>query len=117
MNYLDKTNGSACIGMQKAYHSRQLVNGSKELFKKLPVLAKETGFIQRRSSKFSGEGFVLTLLKGVLSGKGSLNQLAGILGRTGVRPLSRQALWERVDKRAVSFMQEVKCTPFSGQVA
>jgi len=80
---------------------------SKKLFSKLSSIARETGLIIRHSFKFNAEGFLLSLLQSVSSGQGSCNQIAVALALNGAKPLSRQALWNRVDAKAVSFMMEV----------
>lgn len=85
----------------------ELAVRSKKLFSKLGSIARETGLIIRHSRKFSAEGFLLSLLQAVSSGQGSFNQLAVALALNGAKPLSRQALWNRVDAKAVSFMMEV----------
>lgn len=80
---------------------------SKKLFAKLGSIARQTGLIARHSRKFSAEGFVLSLLQAVTSGQGSFNQIAVALALNGAKPLSRQALWNRMDADAVNFMMEV----------
>ena len=61
----------------------------------------------RHSARFSASGFVLTLLKSVVSGKASFNQLAITLKVGEIKSLTRQALWKRINSKAVSFMMEV----------
>jgi IS4 transposase len=80
---------------------------SKKLFANLCSIARQTGLIVRHSRKFSADGFVLSLLQAVTSGGGSFNQIAVALALSGTKPLSRQALWNRVDANAVNFMMEV----------
>ena len=53
---------------------------SKELSAQLAPIARECGFILRRSRHFSAPGFVLALLKAAVRGKASFNQLAMTLG-------------------------------------
>jgi IS4 transposase len=85
----------------------ELAVRSKKLFAELGSIARQTGLIVRQSRKFSADGFVLSLLQAVTSGQGSFNQIAVALALNGSKPLSRQALWKRVDANAVSFMMEV----------
>jgi hypothetical protein len=61
----------------------------------------------RRSPKFSAQGLVLSLWKAVQTGKSSFNQLATLLGMSEPRTMSRQALWNRIDDKALSFMVRV----------
>lgn len=77
---------------------------SKSLFSQFDPLARKSEFIARASSRFSASGFVLALLTAVITGKGSFNQLAMNLGQSEVKSMSRQALWSRVNTRAVSFL-------------
>ena len=46
------------------------------LLGQLESLAKESGFIVRKTKGFSASGFVLSLIKSVITGKPSFNQLA-----------------------------------------
>ncbi len=49
------------------------------LLGQLESLAKESGFIVRKTKGFSASGFVLSLIKSVITGKPSFNQLASNL--------------------------------------
>ena len=69
-------------------------------------LATKTGFIKRRTRGFSASGFLLSLLKAVAGGKGSLNQLATSLGANEARSLTKQALAYRFSTQGLKFMQE-----------
>ena len=69
-------------------------------------LAKQVGFIKRRTQGFSASGFLLSLLKAVTGGKGSLSHLATSLGATEVRTLTRQGLAYRFSSQGLKFMQE-----------
>jgi len=90
--------------MFKAISVSKLADRSKEFFSKLVSLGKESKLIERQSPKFSAEGFLLSLFKGVITGKASFNQLAANLRRSEKKSMSRQALHDRVDTSAVSFM-------------
>ncbi len=85
----------------------KLAARSKKLFSQVGSIARQTGLIVRRSVKFSAEGFVVTLIQSVTSGKASFNQLAQSLSHCETKSMSRQALWNRMDSKAVSFMMEV----------
>ena len=85
----------------------KLAARSKELFGKLDSIARQSGMIVRRSKKFSAAGFVTATLKAVVSGKGSFTQLAINLAPSETHSLTAQALWNRIDGKAASFMREV----------
>jgi IS4 transposase len=93
--------------MSKTISGSKLAVRSKKLFSKVESIARTTRLIVRNSAKFTADGFVIALIQAVTSGKGSFNQLAMALALNGTKPLSRQALWKRVDCNAVSFMMEV----------
>jgi hypothetical protein len=93
--------------MSKTISGSKLAVRSKKLFSKVESIARTTRLIVRNSAKFTADGFVIALIQAVTSGKGSFNQLAMALAVNGTKPLSRQALWKRVDCNAVSFMMEV----------
>jgi hypothetical protein len=80
---------------------------SNQLFARLDTIARQTGLVVRRSPRFSATGFVLALLKAVLTGKASFNQLAIALGQSEAKALSRQAAWKRVGVSALRFMIRV----------
>jgi hypothetical protein len=73
----------------------------------LDLIAKETRLVTRRSSKFSPAGFLQTLLGSVVTGLASFNQLADSLKDFAARPMARQSLHERIDRRAVAFLVKV----------
>jgi endonuclease III len=58
----------------------------------LEDLAKQSGFIRRKTSRFSATGFLLCLLKAVGSGQSSLNQLCISLAQHQPRALCKQGL-------------------------
>ena len=93
--------------MFKTISGSKLAERSKKLFSQVGSIATQTGLIVRRSAKFSAEGFVVTLRQSVTSGKASFDQLARSLSYCEAKCLSRQALWNRVDAKAVRFMMEV----------
>ena len=79
---------------------------SKLFFSRLNQVARKTKFIQRHSAKFSATGYLFALIKSVLSGKASFNQLAIGLNKCEPRSLSKQAVWKRTNRFAVAFMLE-----------
>lgn len=90
--------------MFKTISGSKLADRSKAFFSRLPSLARETQLIMRHSKKFSAEGFLLTMLKSISSGKSSFTQLAASLGRSEREAMSRQGMHHRMDQTAVRFM-------------
>jgi len=78
-----------------------------KLMPDLDGIARRTGFIQRRSRKFSAHGFLLTVLKAVAKSEASFNQMAVNLAGHEPLALSRQALHRRLDDKAIGFLQAV----------
>lgn len=77
---------------------------SKALFSKLDSIARKTKLIVRKSSRFEAGEFLLTLIKAVTTGRASFSQMASTLSKCELRPMSRQALWNRIGIRSVAFM-------------
>lgn len=73
----------------------------------LEDLAAQTKFVQRRNSRFSASGFILGLLKSVTSGCASLQDLASIMDVDHNSSLSKQALHQRMNERALEFVKKV----------
>ena len=73
----------------------------------LTEIAKKTGLIKRNTSKFSADGFLLSLLQAVSSGQGSLQNLVLQLSQILNCSLSRQGLHYRFKPEALLFLQEV----------
>lgn len=69
--------------------------------------AKQSGFIVRKTPGFSADGFLLSCLKAISSGKASFRALARCLVHGGAKPLSRQALHYRSNHSGVEFLREV----------
>jgi hypothetical protein len=90
--------------MSKTISGSKLADRSKIFFSRLDSLARKTNLIVRRSAKFSAEGFTLGILKAVITGKASFNQLAMNMGLSEPKAMARQALHQRVDQNAVAFM-------------
>ena len=66
--------------MSKANVFSTLLGPTKYLFDQFEPLARKSGFVVRKSKGFSASGFVLSLIKSVITGKASFNQLAASLG-------------------------------------
>lgn len=90
--------------MLKAKVFSTLSESAKSLLGKLDPLARKTGFIVRKSKKFSASGFVLSLMKSVITGKASFNQLAANLSHSELKSISRQAVWKRMDTSTIPFL-------------
>ena len=90
--------------MFKTISGSKLADRPKRFFSRLGSLARKTNLIVRNSPKFSAEGFTLGVLKAVITGKASFNQLAMNMGQSEHKTMSRQALHKRVDHSAVAFM-------------
>ena len=83
----------------------------------LHSLALQSGLIQRRSPKFSAEGFLLSLLQSVARGDSSFNQLAQCLGSHEAVPLTRQAMSLRFSEASCDFLIAVVCRLLSQHAA
>ena len=73
----------------------------------LDRIARKSGLIKRQSSKFSAHGFLISLIKSVISGKSSLNQLAINIGDFESANMSRQAMHQRFGDSASLFLTNV----------
>ena len=90
--------------MLETKYGSKLADRSKALFSRLERLARKTNLIVRRSAKFSAQGFSLGIFKAVLTGRASFNHLAMNLGLGEHETMSRQGVYKRMDRSAVSFM-------------
>src|ERR1035437_2962075 len=90
--------------MSKAKAYSTLTKPVKCLLDKLDLLARKSGLVVRKSKGFSATGFVLSLMKSVITGKASFNQLAANLGLSELKSISRQAVWKRMDLSAIPFL-------------
>lgn len=86
-----------------------LASRSKPILPDLDQPAIKSGLVVRKSSRFSPEGFLGTLLSSVISGKASFNQLVMNLKRRVEKPMSRQSLHERIGKNSTAFLVFVLC--------
>ena len=77
---------------------------TKYLFDQFEPPARKFGFVVRKSKGFSASGFVLSLVKSVITGKASFNQLAASLGLSEQKSISRQAVQKRIDLSTVPFL-------------
>jgi len=73
----------------------------------LLTLAKQTGFARRTARKLTPLLFVQATLLLVSQSAVSFRRWAALVGVLGDRCLSKQALWERINIRAVAFLQAV----------
>lgn len=80
---------------------------SKLILPDLDSIATRTGLVVRKSGKFTPAGFLQTLLGSVVTGLGSLNQLAGSLKDFVAAPMARQSLHERFSTRSTAFLMGV----------
>lgn len=90
--------------MSKAKVFSPLRESVTRLLEKLDPLAKKSGFVVRKTKGFSASGFVLSLMKSVITGKASFNQLATNLGNSELKSISRQAVWKRMDLSTIPFL-------------
>lgn len=58
----------------------------------------------RQSARFSAHGFLMALIQSVLRGNNSLNHLAIGLGQFECKPMSRQAMHQRLSETSSSFL-------------
>lgn len=85
--------------MLKAFQSNTCCNLLATLATAIPLLARESNFIQRASKLFCPEKFLLALLNAAISGKGSLCQIATQLSLLAERKaVSPQAIHERLHR-------------------
>ena len=73
----------------------------------LHALAKSSLLVQRNSPKFCPEAFLFTLIKGVISGRGTLRKLAQNMGKSLDNCMSKQALWQRFTPKSTTYLQSV----------
>ena len=90
--------------MLKAKVFSPLRESVKRLLGKLDPLAKKSGLVVRKSKGFSASGFVLSLMKSIITGKASFNHLAVNLGHSEPKSISRQAVWKRMDLSTIPFL-------------
>ena len=79
----------------------------KKLLGQSDHLARSVGLIRRRSRKFSAEGFLLTLLHAVCHGHASFGAMAMRLAEFESASLTRQSFHERLQKKAVLFLEKI----------
>ena len=73
----------------------------------LHQLAIQTGLISRKSSKFTADGFLQSLLSSVVTGQGSSNQIASELKERVGQAMSRQSFHERFSPSSTAFLLAV----------
>ena len=79
-------------------------NLSELFFSQLEKFAKKREFIIRNTKKFSAAGYLFCLMKAILTGNASFNELAMELKYSEPLSLTKQAVWKRTNSRAVAFM-------------
>lgn len=92
--------------MLKAKVFPALSESANSLLVRLEPLARKSGFIVRKTKGFSASGFVLSLMKSVITGKASFNQLAANLDHSELKSISRQAVWKRMDTSTIPFLMD-----------
>lgn len=104
--------------MFRTIMSTRTPDGSPFSSELLDELAREKQFIQRKSSRISASGFVCSLMNAVIGGRSSFSDLSDSVETHDGICLSRQALHQRVNHEALSFMESVagivlaqKCLP------
>jgi hypothetical protein len=90
--------------MLKAKVFSPLKKSVNRLLSCLAPLAKKSDFVVRKTKGFSASGFVLALMKSVITGKATFNQFATNLGHSELKSISRQAVWKRMDLSTIPFL-------------
>jgi hypothetical protein len=72
----------------------------------LDAIAKKTKFIRRNSQKFSAAGIVSALIKSVIKGKGSFQNIARDLKSAENKSMSRQGVFLRINDKCVDFLSQ-----------
>lgn len=73
----------------------------------LDLIASQTRLVVRKSSKFTPGAFLQSLLAAVAAGKGSLNEMVGILKPLVDSPMARQSFHERLGPESTAFLLAV----------
>lgn len=73
----------------------------------LEAIARETSLIKYKTQRFSAEGFLLSLLKAVCDGRGSLRELCNTLGNRQSKSLCREGLNYRFSSEGQAFLERV----------
>ena len=92
------------LDMSKTNIFSTLPESVKALLVELDPLARNSGLVVRKSMGFSASGFILSLMRSVISGRASFNHLAANLGHGELKSISRQALWKRMDLSTIPFL-------------
>ena len=90
--------------MLKAKVFSPLKKSVNRLLSCLDPLAKKSDFVVRKTKGFSASGFVLALMKSVITGKATFNQFATNLSHSELKSISRQAVWKRMDLSTIPFL-------------
>lgn len=95
--------------------SRSRSAAPHSIFSKLDQLARFSGLIQRRSHKFSADGFLLALIQCVTRGTSSLQHLALAQAGFETHSMTRQAMFQRLSPASSQFLVRVMNGLLSGR--
>lgn len=73
----------------------------------LDLIASQTGLVVRKSTRFTPDAFLQSLLAAVALGKGSFNDMVGIIKPLVDSPMARQSFHERLSPRSTAFLLAV----------
>jgi len=86
-----------------------LASRSKPILPDLDELATKSKLVVRKSSRFSADGFLATLLSAVITGNASFNQLVINLKHRVEKAMSRQSFHDRIGPSSTAFLIYVLC--------
>ena len=99
--------GRLSMSITKRVNSTQPAATLEKLLGRSDDLARSVGLIQRRSWKFSAQGFILTLLHAVCHGHASFGAMAMRLSEFEPASLTRQSFHERLQEKAIRFRERI----------
>ena len=82
----------------------------------LEAAARQSGFVRRKPKKITPLMFVQAAVLLVSQSRVSLSRWAALLGVLGHTRLAKQSLWERINPRAVGFLQHLLGTVIAQRV-
>lgn len=91
------------LGMSNTLHT----NDSPLQLIDLDALAKSTSFIRRKTQGVSALGIIIALIKCVSKGDGSFNNIAIALSSLVNKPLTKSAVYKRINEKCVEYLQKV----------
>jgi len=80
---------------------------SKLILPDIDLIARETQLVVRKSSKFTPDSFLQSLLSAVATGKGSLNQIAAQIEDRVDQGMARQSLSDRFTPKSTAFLLSI----------